>query len=72
MVILAEDRTETGMVTRVDDRTGMVAFPMGLETGTVVTTTVTGFQVRTECLGFQLFSQRVLELLAKYCEDFYK
>lgn len=31
-----------------------------------------GLEDRTRCLGYQLFSRRVLELLAKYCEDFMK
>lgn len=82
MVVVTQVGGRMGMVvTRVtatvDTRTAMVAIQVDdqTETATVLgMETVTrlmgmGFQDRTKCLGFELLSERVLELLAKYCED---
>lgn len=73
------------MVTRVVDLTEMVATqvggqmamvtaipPVGMAMEMVIPPMGVGFQDRTKCLGFGLFSGRVLELLEKYCEDYEK
>lgn len=60
-------------VIRVGEATGMVTgiLPMGLGMKVKVIPVGMGLEEdRTKCLGNQLFSGRVLKLLAKFCEDF--
>lgn len=49
---------EMEMVTVLGMEMEMAAIPVGM-----------GYQDRIKCISFHLFSSRVLELLAKYCED---
>lgn len=57
-------------VTQVGDPTAMVV-ALGMEAMRVIPAGM-GLEDHTNCLGEQLLSGRVLQLLAGYCEDFTK
>lgn len=82
MVTLVEDPMEMVVATRAGDQMAMgtvtppmameMVIPVGMAMEMVIPPVGMGFQDRTRCLGFELFSGRVLELLEKYCEDYEK